>query len=385
MELNKSYSKLTCHPAVIEYRYFGALLGILVTAVGTVGNIMTLLAFATDKKIRTRFNLLILNLTLADLCYCTFLQPVIVDTFIHFTWRQGDLMCRVFGLFLFVAHSVSIFNLVLIAISRYILISDPKRFDRVYSRYTMPLFMLGPWALGFSLFGPLWNIFVFLPPVCTCSCHRSRGRPYTFILLIFMFGLGVSSIGIFYFLINRKVKAASKALEEYRIKSRTQPNKNKRKKSQIVTVMAELSQTDSGVDSAVSQSANESQNTQKFNTDDETGYGPQAPESKVSDKINAYQSRKNHNNEFKRVTRMCFAMFVVYVTCYLPFCLMHIADRRERAPILAHMIAGNFTWLNSCINPILYVVMNRQFREAYKGVLTKAANGFRRLLGLRRD
>ncbi|XP_067834644.1 G-protein coupled receptor 84-like [Heptranchias perlo] len=377
MDLNATYGNASCHPAVINYRYFGALLGILVTVVGTAGNVMTILAFATEKKLRTRFNLLILNLTFSDLLYCAFLQPVTVDTFMHFTWRQGETMCRVFGFLLFVANAVSIFNLVLIAMSRYVLISDPQVFDRLYSRRTMPFFMAGPWALGASLFGPLWSIYVFLPAVCTCSFHRGRGRPYTTVLMAFMFGVGLSCIGVFYFLIDRKVKAASKALEQHRL----QHEASRRRRARRPKLPGELSGTDSGVDS-------QSGVTEETSVDQEAP-GGQRPAPGAAEKDQAPgacpQAKKSSNSEFKRVTRMCFAMFLVYLICYFPFCVLHVADGRKRAPILLHMVAGNFTWFNSCVNPILYAVMNRQFKEAYLGVIWKGGRLFRRIARLGRE
>ncbi|XP_078394231.1 G-protein coupled receptor 84 [Cetorhinus maximus] len=369
MDLNSSSGNLTCHPAVIHYRYFGATLGILVSAVGGVGNVMTLLAFATDARLRTRFNLLILNLTVSDLLYCGFLQPITVDTYIHFRWRQGETMCRVFGLLLFVANAVSIFNLVLIAMSRYVLISDPQRFDWVYSRRTMPLFVALPWLLGLALFGPLWSIYVFLPPVCTCSFHRNLGRPYTTILMFFMFGLGLSCIGIFYLLIHRKVKAVAQALEEHRMKTKGKAGGRRGPKA------VEASTTDSGI---VEEPSACSRTTEGTSVEGEgpSGHSVIPTNAGEGGAAGGHARRSSSNNEFKKVTRMCFAMFVVYVSCYLPFCLLHVADKRKRAPILLHTLSGNFTWLNSCLNPILYAIMNRQFKEAYLGVFHKAARLF---------
>ncbi|XP_078064118.1 G-protein coupled receptor 84 [Mustelus asterias] len=493
MDANSSFANLSCHPDVVNYRYFGALLGILVTAVGTVGNVMTLLAFATEPRLRSRFNLLILNLTTADLIYCGLLQPVTVDTFIHFHWRQGAGACRAFGLALFVANSVSIFSLILIAMSRYILISDGRRFDRLFTRLSMPFILATPWLLGLSLFGPLWNIYVFVPPVCTCSFHRSRGRPYTTVLMFLMFVAGLSSIGLFYFLIHRKVRAAARALEAHRPQGGGKGAAAGKRKSRL----AELSAQDSGiaeshsVDSLATETSTagpadgpnqgeaphritdngarkqsetppigkndtrKQAETPPIGNDDTRKQSETPPIGKddtrkqaetppignddtrkqsetppignddtrkqsetppignddtrkqaetppignddtrkqgetprVGDRKDgapsqgeAPQCKRGSSGEFKRVTRMCFAMFLVYVTCYFPFCILHVADGRKRAPILLHMVAGNCTWLNSCINPILYAVMNRQFRDAYRGVLRKAANLFGRLRG----
>ncbi|XP_038644291.1 G-protein coupled receptor 84-like [Scyliorhinus canicula] len=370
MDTNFSFSNLTCHRGVLNYRYFGALLGILVTAVGTVGNVMTVLAFATDKGIRTRLNVLILNLTVADLIYCAFLQPVTTDTYVHFAWRQGATMCRVFGLVLFLANSVSIFSLILIAMSRFVLISDARSFDRVFSRRTMPFFVALPWLLGLSLFGPLWNIYVFVPSVCTCSFHRERGRPYTTILTICMFGLGLGCIGIFYFLIHRKVKAVEQALNVHR--SETAEGRR-------MPRVAHACAADSGIadgHSINSLSAEApTQSTDATSVDIEVPSGEVAPQ-RGGGGTSSYQGKRNSSGEFQKVTRMCFAMFLVYVTCYFPFCILHVVDGKKRAPVLVHMVAANFTWLNSCINPILYAIMNRQFKDAYWGVFRKGAKLF---------
>ncbi|XP_038644297.1 G-protein coupled receptor 84-like [Scyliorhinus canicula] len=372
MDTNSSFSNLTCHPAVVNYRYFGALLGILVTALGTVGNVMTVLAFATDKGIRTRLNVLILNLTVADLIYCAFLQPVTTDTYVHFAWRQGENMCRVFGLVLFLANSVSIFSLILIAVSRFVLISDARRFDRVFSRRTMPFFVALPWMLGLALFGPLWNIYVFVPSVCTCSFHRERGRPYTTILTICMFGLGLGCIGIFYFLIHRKVKAVDQALKAHRLEAEEVGRLPKvAHASAAVRGIADGPSINSLSAEAPTRSADAT------SVDIEAPSGEMVPQGGGSG-TSSCQTKRSSSGEFQKVTRMCFAMFLVYVTCYFPFCFLHLVDGKKRAPVLVHMVAANFTWLNSCINPILYAIMNRQFKDAYCGVFRKGAKLFTR-------
>ncbi|XP_072105917.1 G-protein coupled receptor 84-like [Mobula birostris] len=383
MDANLTSDK--CHPEVFTYRYFGALLGIVVTLVGTVGNVMTLLAFATDPHLRSRFNFLILNLTVSDLIYCAFLQPFTVDTFIHFTWRGGALACRVFGLMLFVANAVSIFNLILIAVGRYILITDSRRFDRLSSNRVLPFILALPWALGLALFGPLWNIYVFLPVVCTCSFHRSRGRPYTTILMFFMFGFGLSCIGIFYYLIYRKVRSVSQALEEYRLENQgrlkiqhAQPHGAATSDSGLAVDEEDPSRSQATDGTSVAAWEGPSEPGTDSQPAAPTPDPPSASAGGGEKGKGAVSSKRSGNREFQRVTRMCFAMFLVYVACYFPFCVMHVADGKKRAPILLHMIAGNCTWLNSCLNPLLYAVMNRQFQTAYLGVLRRAAGLFTR-------
>ncbi|XP_053311939.1 G-protein coupled receptor 84 [Spea bombifrons] len=354
-------SNFSCYnPSIVEYRYFGVTWGIIVSVVGTVGNVLTVLAYLLDKKLQTRFNLLIVNLTLADLLYCTFLQPFSIDAYLHLYWRSGATFCRVFGMLLFVSNSVSILNLCLIAVSRYILITNNKLFDRIFSRLGTALILLATWVVGFASFAPLWPVFVLVPKVCTCSFHRIKGRPYTTILMAFYFVIGLSCIGVFYFLIHRKVKSAAKALDQYKLSIKPKT------KEQVVdinsTTPGSYHDMDSGVDTAASSEIiSEQVLSSKSNISSQsTDHGRSVTLSQP----------KDTGSDFKKVTRMCFVVFIFFVVSYIPFLLLNIFDAKSRAPQMLHMMAANLTWLNSCINPILYAAMNRQFRDAYRRVLT---------------
>ncbi|MCJ8729146.1 hypothetical protein PDJAM_G00102660, partial [Pangasius djambal] len=222
---NDSFS--CASPSVEGYRYFGVFWGSVVTVVGTLGNVLTVLAFATDARLRTRFNVLIVNLALADILYCTILQPVSVDSYLHLHWRGGATWCQMFGLLLFLSNSVSIITLCLIALSRYLVVAHRNsRVARLLlSHQGVAVLLVSSWALGLGSFAPLWPVYVFAPQVCTCSFHRIKGRPYTTILLFMYFFLGLGFVGLFYFLIYRKVRVAAKALIKYRPSRRSSRRK----------------------------------------------------------------------------------------------------------------------------------------------------------------
>nr|XP_056723066.1 G-protein coupled receptor 84 [Euleptes europaea] len=367
-------------PSIVGYRYVSVSWGIVVTVIGTVGNVLTLLAYAGETKLQTRFNVLIVNLTLADILYCTFLQPFSVDSYLHLHWRAGADFCRVFGMLLFVSNSVSILTLCLIAVSRYLLIANTALFDRVFSRLGVMLISLITWVIGFASFAPLWPVYVLVPKVCTCSFHRLRGRPYTTILMAFYFVVGLSCVGIFYFLIHRKVKGAARVMDQYKLKKASLKGVHVAGTSSATP--GHYQELDSGVDSAgPSQQCSEelpSEPTSKTSVPSapEKDGTPPAPPPAVPLKKAAACQPKDSNTEFRRVTRMCFVVFIFFVVCYIPFMLLNIFDGKNRAPTVLHMIAANLTWLNSCINPVLYAAMNRQFRDAYRGVFDNFARKF---------
>ncbi|KAM9800419.1 G-protein coupled receptor 84 [Syngnathus typhle] len=375
---NQTEDSFSCHSASVEgYRYFAVLWGCTVTITGTLGNLLTILAFAFDSQLRTRFNVLIVNLALADLLYCTILQPISVDSYLHLRWRSGELWCRTFGLLLFLSNSVSIITLCLVAMSRYLLVAKRALFERVFSNRGLVSLLLSTWALGLASFSPLWSVFVFVPQVCTCSFHRIRGRPYTTILLFFYFFVGLSCVGTFYLLIYRRVRVASKALLRHRFSRRSSKKK------------PAPANDDSGVESGMATGSTDLTHHSKSDVTDDIAsqitlnepakqIGESKPKTESVNKPESKPAAASHtttsgeDTEFKRVTRMCFAVFLCFVCCFVPFLILNIVDKQGRAPQVLHMFCANLTWLNSCINPLLYVVMNRQFRKAYQLLLTRA-------------
>ncbi|XP_028929713.1 G-protein coupled receptor 84 [Ornithorhynchus anatinus] len=370
-------SSFSCaHPSVLGYRYVAVSWGVVVAVAGTVGNALTLLAFWAEPKLRTRFNALIANLTLADLLYCTVLQPFSVDTYLHLRWRTGGTFCRTFGLLLFASNSVSILTLCLIALGRFLLVARPALFGRIFSRRGVALAVASTWVAGLASFAPLWRVFVLVPAVCTCSFDRQRGRPYTTILMGFYFVVGLSCIGVFYCLIYQRVRGAARALRRYRLSRRGPPTQPEN------APPGHYRELDSGLASgepSSEQSTGQTQDGERASGDGEPGkaVGPE-PWRGAPPRATAHTTTEGPS-ETGKVTRMCFVVFLFFVLSYIPFLLLNIIDMRGRAPRVLHMISANLTWLNSCINPVLYAAMNRQFRQAYGAVLLRGRHSFVRL------
>lgn len=85
--------------------------------------------------------------------------------------------------------------------------------------------------------------------------------------------------------------------------------------------------------------------------------------SRVKDQRDAKAKR----NEW-RITKMVLAIFLSFVMCYLPITITKVADKDVSYPAF-HIFGYIMLYLSSCINPIIYVIMNKQYRQAYKTVL----------------
>lgn len=76
----------------------------------------------------------------------------------------------------------------------------------------------------------------------------------------------------------------------------------------------------------------------------------------------------NSGNKYKRsemkITKMVLVIFICFVICYLPITIVKVCDTDvNHAPL--HVLSYLLIYLSSCVNPVVYVTMNRQYRVAY--------------------
>ena len=84
-------------------------------------------------------------------------------------------------------------------------------------------------------------------------------------------------------------------------------------------------------------------------------------------KLKDEREAKQKRNEW-RITKMVLAIFLSFVACYLPITITKVLDKEVNWPGL-HIFGYIMIYLSSCINPIIYVIMNKQYRHAYKTIL----------------
>jgi len=67
--------------------------------------------------------------------------------------------------------------------------------------------------------------------------------------------------------------------------------------------------------------------------------------------------------------RMIFVLFLAFFFTYLPFIVVNMSG--NNAPINRnwYMITSLAFWAGSCVNPIIYGIMNKQFRDAYISIV----------------
>lgn len=79
-----------------------------------------------------------------------------------------------------------------------------------------------------------------------------------------------------------------------------------------------------------------------------------------------------NGNKFKRsemkIAKMMLVIFVCFLVCYLPITVVKIWDSEvQHAPL--HVLGYLLIYLSACVNPVVYVTMNKQYRQAYLDTL----------------
>lgn len=78
----------------------------------------------------------------------------------------------------------------------------------------------------------------------------------------------------------------------------------------------------------------------------------------------------------RRLLKMILVIFISFLTCYLPITLTKVSS--SIAGVNFVFIMGYLlVYLTTCINPIIYVVMSSEYRQAYKNLLMCRTNNSR--------
>lgn len=82
------------------------------------------------------------------------------------------------------------------------------------------------------------------------------------------------------------------------------------------------------------------------------------------------QNNVTVTNKDLKLLKMLFTIFITYVSCWTLYTCLLLFDFRDRIPAPVYFISGMFAHMSSSINSILYGVMNKNFRDSYKKLLS---------------
>ncbi|XP_052901926.1 G-protein coupled receptor moody isoform X1 [Anopheles moucheti] len=332
---------------------FAAVTTITIMITGIVGNLLTIVALLKCPKVRNVAAAFIISLCIADCLFCIIVLPFNALRFIQGTWNHGETLCTLITFMQYGSVGVSLLCITMISINRYIMIAHYSIYPKVYKTSWIIVMIIACWLFSYgfqlpTLFG-VWGKFGYNHQLGTCSIlPDDEGRSSKTAMFIIAFIIPCIIIVICYSRIFCVVHKSDKRMKNHSKSQCNIPNNLR-----------------SAVDPASPLSAGSSSSA----NNNSISYTASSSAVKVAGTRSAADARdaKARRNEW-RITKMVLAIFLSFVCCYLPITISKIVDKNVSYPVL-HIIGYIMLYLSACMNPIIYVIMNKQYRQAYKTVI----------------
>ncbi|XP_058249078.1 trace amine-associated receptor 13c-like [Hemibagrus wyckioides] len=204
-------------PAVYILLYVCSAAVVLLTV---CGNLLVIISVLHFKQLHTPTNMLVLSLAVSDFLVAALLMPVMFIWTIESCWIFGRDFCTVFWLICGFLLIISIYNIALIAVDRYLALSNPFLYmNRVSVRITCVVIVLDWCVVGVYILALMYFNRNFTNSVmCSGECFYLINEIWTVIDLVYSLIFPLSVIIIFYtriFVIAKKHATAIRELNNH--------------------------------------------------------------------------------------------------------------------------------------------------------------------------
>ncbi|XP_071482314.1 melatonin receptor type 1A-like [Diadema antillarum] len=306
----------------------------LVCVVGTVGNLLVILAIGTTRALQVRHNIFMVHLAVVDLITAAVLAPFFMFSLVNGGWPLDDKACLAIGYLTTICLTISGMTVNGIAVCRAVTViyTNPversRKLTRVILMISVVLVALVavvvtlPTAFGIGAVG-------YNEHLGHCSVKYTNTSEWYYCAILFLIGLvtTLTVVPVSYGLIFMAFHKSRMTVENMSLASRTNPDSKARRSDKRV-----------------------------------------GPPKQLSD-------RKLLSRDEIRLTRNLLLLYGVFLLCWIPYTSVLLADRNLTKTYAVHRATNIFLWLNSCLNPLLYALMIRSFRQAYKRMLCKVFCG----------
>ncbi|XP_011635603.1 G-protein coupled receptor moody isoform X2 [Pogonomyrmex barbatus] len=295
-------------------RTFAAVVAIIIMIIGLTGNLLTIVALCKYPKVRNVAAAFIISLCIADFVFCLLVLPFDSIRFVNASWADIHFFCVLVPFLRYGNVGVSLLSIAAITINRYIMIAHHAIYSKVYKKFWIASMIIFCWLFSYGMQIPtlmeVWGKFDYDSNLETCSIIKDRyGRTSKTFLFVMGFLIPcVVIVGCYakIFWVVHKSESRMRKHAGPTIKSPHTPGRDIR----------EL---------------------------------------------------KQKRSEW-RITKMVLVIFLSFLACYLPITIVKVADAEVKCPE-CHILGYLLLYFASCVNPIIYVIMNKQYRQAYAGVV----------------
>ncbi|CAN7983670.1 unnamed protein product, partial [Ixodes hexagonus] len=198
---------------------FAGVFVILVAILGTLGNLLTIVALARSHRFRNASAAFIVSLSAADLCFCAFNLPFAASRFLNGVWLHGETLCCLVAAGRYFNVGISLLSITAITVNRYVLIVRPRSYERLYSRRNIGLTIGATWLVPLLVLLPtlagVWGRFGLDVRGLNCSIVAVGGRSAKAFLFVVAFLVPCLAIVFCYFRIFWTARQSRLQLESH--------------------------------------------------------------------------------------------------------------------------------------------------------------------------
>ena len=152
-----------------------AYLAVILTAF--LGNIVLTLAIYKTRTLRNHQNYYLVSLAATDILNAVVCMPLTLVVLIKGIWPFGEFVCQLQGIMWVICSSVSLLTLAMIAVNRYVKIArSASLYQKIFTRRNVLISIAISWIstvfLSFFVFSFDKTVFSFHPGKCLCFCKR---------------------------------------------------------------------------------------------------------------------------------------------------------------------------------------------------------------------
>ncbi|XP_063309109.1 histamine H3 receptor-like [Pelobates fuscus] len=325
------------------------------------GNFLVMFAFITDKRLRTQSNFFLLNLAICDFYIGAFSTPLYLPYMLTGKWMPGKIVCKLWLTIDYTLCTASAFNVVLISYDRFLSVTKAVLYRSQQNRHSHTVRKMATvWILSFLLYGPailFWDkIFGgnhFPDDICVADFFDTWY--FNFGTSIFDFVLPLIGISFFNLSIYWNIKARSK---KKRNSSAPQDNQKSPYVIETNTVLfAQSLQQNEHV--CVSYRKRIEQFYIRFKG---------LSSSPTNNRLNSHDVQTIQLSRDKKVAKSLLILVCVFTICWAPYSFLITIGKVCDGYCIDSYWYESTLWLlytNSAINPILYPLCHKSFRNAF--------------------
>ncbi|XP_033742805.1 histamine H3 receptor-like [Pecten maximus] len=332
----------------------------IVIIVAIVGNVFTIAAFIKDSKLRTAYNIYIVNLAVTDLLLgCVSMPFYAVYTLKTHTWPFGYHFCKAYMVIDFTLCLEAVIIMIILSFDRLLLLNLGPQYIYKENNTVAYIKITISWVISFLLYSPAiigWDIWTGenTNEPGDCDVQFAHNFDFTMATAVIEFGIPficISALNLIIYLKIRKrirIKADSTALPKY------QPSS--------------IPVTSTSVNYPVNEATPTTKSNQQCKLVD--GPGKQKAEDSGGPKNKDVQKIRSVRNHTKAAKSLGLLVIVFAVT-WAPYTITTIIISACEACVNENLyeFLNWLLWTKAAFNPFLYAYNNQRFKEHFMSFL----------------